>query len=66
MKPEITTVSKVRRMGKDSTMRMRLAILADMNGAKPGDGKGKKEEVLVILHLTMLILKNDSLRQIHV
>jgi hypothetical protein len=47
-------------------MRMRLAILADMNGAKPGDGKGKKVEVLVILHLTMLILKNDSLRQIHV
>lgn len=27
---------------KDSTMRTRLAILADMNGIKPGDGKGKK------------------------
>jgi hypothetical protein len=39
-------------------------ILADMNGLKPGDGKGKKVEVL--MHLTMLILKNDSLRQIHV
>jgi gliding motility-associated lipoprotein GldK len=26
---------------KDSTMRMRLAILADLNGIKPGDGKGK-------------------------
>jgi hypothetical protein len=38
-------------------MRMRLAILADMNGLKPGDGKGKMVEVLVILHLTMLILK---------
>lgn len=27
---------------KDSTMRVRLAILADMNGMKPGDGKGNK------------------------
>lgn len=27
---------------KDSTMRVRLAILADMNGIKPGDDKGKK------------------------
>jgi hypothetical protein len=50
---------------KDSTMRVRLAI-ADMNGIKPGDGKVKKVAVLVILHLTMPILKNDSLRQIHV
>jgi hypothetical protein len=31
-------------MGKDSTMRMRLAILADFNGLKPGDGKGKMQE----------------------
>jgi hypothetical protein len=37
-----TAVPKVCGMGKDSTMRMRLAILA-MNGLKPGDGKGKKE-----------------------
>jgi hypothetical protein len=32
MKQKSLTVSTVCRMGKDSTMRMRLAILADMNG----------------------------------